>query len=148
MSRISAFLSAKPGDQFRLLIASALLLSLPFIFPIGSFARIRRVMLRVSERGEWIVQGTPKYSRVVLAVKVADSQLPGSRTCLVRSSTAEVLLRLYGFTPEHRIGVAKEDSGEISAHSWLKLDGEVIIGELDDLPRFDPLPSLDATEVV
>jgi len=59
-----------------------------------------------------------------------------------------VLLLLYGFAPEHRIGVAKEEDGEISAHSWLKLDDDVIIGELDDHARFDPLPPLEATEAI
>jgi hypothetical protein len=105
-------------------------------------------MIWISKRAVRIVPGTPTHIRVVSAVKLADHHLPGSRKCLTRSSTAEVLLLLYGFAPEHRIGVAKEGDGEISAHSWLKLDDEVIIGELDDHARFDPLPSLEATEAI
>lgn len=148
MGRVSAFLSARLGDQVRLLLAAVLLLLLPVVFSVGTFARIRRRLVRLSERVARFVPGTPTHTRVVSAVEVADSHLPGDRKCLTRSSAAEVLLCLYGFAPDHRIGVAKEDDGEIAAHSWLELDDDVIIGDLNDLARFDPLPSLDAADVV
>jgi hypothetical protein len=148
MGRVSAFLSVRLGDQFRLLLAAALLLALPVVFFVGTFAQIRRRLVRLSERVARFVPGTPTYTRVVSAVKVADSRFPGNRKCLTRSSAAEVLLRLYGFAPDHRIGVAKEDDGEIEAHSWLEFDDDVIIGDLEDLGRFDPLPSLDAADAV
>lgn len=148
MNRLLKFLSARIGDQCRLLLAGFLLLLLPVVFSIGSFVQVRQRMMWISKWAARIVPGTPTYIRVVSAVKLADHHLPGSRKCLIRSSTAEVLLLLYEFTPEHRIGVAKEEDGEISAHSWLELDGDVIIGELDDLARFDPLPSLEVTEAI
>lgn len=148
MSQFAMLLHARIGDKFRVLLAAVLLFSLPVLFSVGTFARIRRMMVWLSERGAWIVPGTPTHTRVVSAVEAADRSLPGSRRCLVRSLTAEVLLLCYGFTPEHRIGVAKETSGELLAHSWLELDGDVILGELDDHARFHPLPSLDAAEVV
>lgn len=147
MSRISAFLSVRSGDQFRLIYAAVLLISLPAIFSVGSFTRVRQGLIELSKRSAWIVPGTPTHNRIVSAVKVADKNLPGDRTCLIRSSTAEILLYSYGFTPDHRIGVVKEDDGEISAHSWIELNGDVIIGELNELARFNPLPSLDPSEV-
>ena len=146
MNRLSKFLSLSVGDQCRLLLAESLLFALPVVFSIGSFARARQKMIWISKRAARIVLGTPTHIRVVSAVKLADHHLPGSRKCLTRSSTAEVLLLLYGFTPEHRVGVMKEDDGAISAHSWLELDDDVIIGELDNLAQFDPLPSLEAAE--
>lgn len=148
MGRISTFLSANPGDQFRLLLAAALLYLLPVVFSVASFVRAQRGLVWLSEGLARVIPGTPTHLRVVSVVEVADQQLPGERTCLMRSSTAEVLLCLYGFTPDHRIGVTKEENGDIAAHSWLELDGDVIIGELDDLARFDPLPSLDAVKAV
>lgn len=147
MGRISGFLSAAPGDQLRLLLAAALLHSLRSVFAIGGFARVRRGLIGFSEQVARLVPGNPTPVRIVSAVEVADRRLPGDRTCLIRSSTAEVILCLYGFSPAHRIGVAKEDNGAIAAHSWLELDGDVIIGELDDLARFDPLPSLGAADL-
>ncbi len=148
MGRIFSFLSTRLGDQFRLLFAAALLVLLPILFQVGTFARIRRRLVRLSERVARFVPGTPTHTRVVSAVEVADRHLPGDRKCLTRSSAAEVFLCLYGFAPDHRIGVTKEDDGEIAAHSWLELDNEVIIGDLNDLARFDPLPSLDAADAV
>jgi len=148
MSQLVRFLSARIGDLCRVFLAGFLLLSLPLVFSFGSFARVRRGLVWLSDRVAWFVPGTPTDRRIVSAVRRADHHLPGRRKCLIRSSTAEVLLVLYGFAPEHRIGVAKEENGEISAHSWLELDGDVIIGELDDLRRFDPLPSLEATEAI
>lgn len=148
MSQFSKLLRARTGDKFRVLLATVLLPTLSFLFSVGTFARVRRAMVWLGERGAWIVPGTPTYTRVVSAVQMADRSIPGSRRCLVRSSTAEVLLLFYGFTPEHRIGVAKEPNGELLAHSWIELDGDVILGKLDDLARFDPLPSIDTVEVV
>lgn len=147
MSQLSKFAPDRIGDMFRVLLAEALLLSLPFAFAVGPFVKVRRKIVWISERGAQIVPGTPTHSRVVSAVEVADYQLLGSRRCLVRSSAGEALLLLYGFTPDHRIGVTKEADGEFAAHSWLELDGDVILGELNDLARFDPLPSLDTVEV-
>lgn len=146
MGRVSVFLLARLGDQFRLLLTAALLLALPVVFSVGTFAQIRRRLVRISERVARFVPGTPTHTRVVSAVEVADSHLPGDRKCLTRSSAAEVLLYLYGFAPDHRIGVAKESDGGIEAHSWLEFDDDVIMGDLDDLARFDPLPSLDAAD--
>lgn len=66
----------------------------------------------------------------------------------MRSLTAEALLRLYGFTPKHRIGVAKETETEMKAHSWLEFQDDVLIGELEDLSRYEPLPSLEMADRV
>lgn len=60
----------------------------------------------------------------------------------MRSLTAEALLRLYAFTPDHRIGVTKEKETDMKAHSWLEIDDNVLIGNLEDLSRYEPLPSL------
>lgn len=147
MSRISTFLSAHPGDQFRIVLAAMLLLLLPSIFSIGSFSRVRQRLTEFSKCGAWLVPGTPSHHRIVSAVKIADENLPGDRTCLIRSSTAEVILLIYNFDFNHRIGIVKENDGELSAHSWIKIDGKVVIGKIEELPRFTSLPPLDATEV-
>lgn len=146
MGRVRSLLALPADDQLRVLAAAALLASLPAILRLVSFVRVRRALLwggRQVGRGR---RGDPKHARVVSAVGAADSGLPGGRKCLARSLAAEALLRAYGYAPEHRIGVAKEDNGGLKAHSWLELDGDVILGDLDDLSRFDPLPSLDAVE--
>lgn len=138
-----AFLSSSPGDQARLSASAVLLVALSAGFAVGSFSRIRRYLLWVCDTISPIVLGNPTAGRVASAVDVADRLVPGDRTCLMRSLTAEALLRLYAYTPEHRIGVTKETDDEMKAHSWLELQGDVLIGGLEDLSQYQPLPSLE-----
>jgi len=146
MGRIRGFLALSPGDQLRVTVAAALLVSLPTVLRLASFARVRRVVLWSGRQVGQGRRGDVRHARVVSAVGAADRGLPGSRKCLARSLAAEALLWAYGYAPEHRIGVAKDAGRGFEAHSWLELDGDVVIGDLDDLGRFEPLPSLDAVE--
>ena len=147
-SFLQAFLSSSLGDQARVILATALLISVSVGFAIGSFSRIRHGLVRASTTLAPVVPGTPTAERVVSAVDVADRSLPGHRTCLMRSLTAETLLRLYAFTPEHRIGVTTETTDGMKAHSWLELHDTVLIGDLENLSQYEPLPSLQMWEEI
>jgi hypothetical protein len=131
------------GGVCRLLAASGLLLALRVGFVVLSFASTRDRLLWVTTLGARAVPGSPSPERVVWAVEVADRRVPGSRTCLMRSLTAETLLVLYGYDPVHRIGVDTDGESTFLAHSWLEWEGRVIIGDLEDLSKFEPLPPLD-----
>ncbi|GAB3673276.1 lasso peptide biosynthesis B2 protein [Halopiger thermotolerans] len=143
MGRTPSFLSYSVGDQVRVLAAAALLLSLPPVLGAIRFERVRRVLLRASDAAAVAIPGDPAPARIVSATEAADRHLPGSRRCLVRSLTTETLLRLYAFTPDHRIGVTKGADGVVKAHSWLEFDGEILIGELENLSQYEPLPPLN-----
>jgi hypothetical protein len=82
-----------------------------------------------------LVVGSPTPTRIVWAVEAADHDLPGDRTCLVRSLTAETLLRLYGYHPRHQIGVTKTNEG-MEAHSWLEYGSDVLIGDIENLSEY------------
>ncbi|EMA70028.1 lasso peptide biosynthesis B2 protein [Halorubrum kocurii] len=140
----TATVSWSPGDPIRFLLAVALLLSLPLVLTNVVMSRTRASLLRISNYGALIVPGDPTAHRVVSAVKIADYYLPGGRTCLVRSLAAETVLRLYAFEPDHQIGVTTESDTPMEAHSWLEYRNEVLIGELNDLDRYEPLASMDA----
>jgi hypothetical protein len=142
MTQFSRFLTAQFGDQCRVICAGILLFTLPPVFSIGSFHWTRRKIIAFSERIAQIIPGTPTCTRVISTIKLADHYLPGDRKCLIRSSTAEAMLVMYGFTPEHKIGVVNEKQGTISAHSWVELNNDVLIGEIDDFERFNLLQSL------
>ena len=141
-----AFFSSPLGDQVRVVVAAALLVLISVGFGVGSFSRIRWGLLWVSKSLSPVVPGTPTAERVVSAVNAADWYVPGHRTCLMRSLTAETLLRLYEFTPEHRIGVTRDTVDDMKAHSWLELHDTVLIGDLEDLSQYEPLPSLQMWE--
>jgi len=143
MSRVTVFLSLGTGDQCRLLAAAALLLALSVALVVAPFSRLRDALLSVCDVAARIVPGSPTPGQITRAVDLADRHLPGERTCLMRSMTAEALLRAYRYEPTHRIGVDKEEAGGVEAHSWLEYDGEVLIGNLPDLSRYDSLPPLE-----
>ena len=134
------------GDLARVLLTIPLLLTLPVVLTVVVMSRTRASLLWFSNHGSRFVPGDPTPHRVVSAVKVADDRLPVSRSCLVRSLTAETMLQLYAFEPNHKIGVTTESTDSITAHSWLEYRGEVLIGDVDDLDRYEPLPSIDDTD--
>lgn len=141
MNWIERLLARSPADYPRIATAAVLLVSIQVAVAVLSFSRFRGALLRGSTALARVVPGSPPAPRVVWAVEVADAKLPGERKCLVRSLTAEALLRCYGVRPRHRIGVDPEDG--LEAHSWLEHDGTILIGDLEDLSRYEPLPALD-----
>lgn len=143
MSRIRVTLSLPLGDKIRLLAASVTLFAIWGGTGLFSFGRFRRALLRVGAVGASVVPGDPSPTRVAWAVDAADRHLPGDRTCLVRSLTAETLLRTYGYEPTHRIGVDRDDD-TVEAHSWIEYDDAVLIGHVEDLSKFEPLPPLES----
>jgi len=142
MSRLNSFRSLPPGDQFRLTAAAGLLLVVWGGVVVVSFDRFRWFLVRLGNLCGRVIPGTPSARRVASAVAVADRHLPGDRTCLVRSLSTEVLLRIYDCEFTHRIGVDRTVDGTVRAHSWIEYDGDVLIGQLDDLDAFEPLPPL------
>lgn len=140
--RLSTVRSLNVGDIGRLWTATVLL-PLFDVAVIGlSFARLREWLLWTTAR--IAVPGTPRPERIVWAVTTADRYLPGERKCLVRSLACETLVRMYGHEPEHRLGVDKDTEDGAKAHSWLEYEGEILIGDLPDLDRYEPLPPLES----
>lgn len=136
------FLSLPLGDQVRLLSGAILLVSFSVAFALSSFSRIRRYVLYVASRISPVVPGSPTPEQVIAAVATADQYVPGYRSCLMRSLSAEVLLRLYGVVPVHYIGV-DNTTDEFKAHSWLEYEGRILIGDAVDISEFETLPPLD-----
>lgn len=140
--RLSTVRSLNVGDVGRLWTA-AVLLPLFDAAVVGlSFGRLREWLLRATAR--IAVPGTPRLKRIVWAVTTVDRYLPGERKCLVRSLACETLTRMYGYEPKHRLGVDKDAEDGAKAHSWLEHEGEILIGDLPDLDRYEPLPPLES----
>lgn len=146
MSQVSAALSLPLGDKVRVCLSAAVLLLAWGGVVVVSFDRFRSILLQIGTASERFVPGTPDPKRIAWAVDVADRHLPRSRKCLVRSLTTETLLTMYGYAPEHRIGVNRTDDGAVEAHSWIEHDGEILIGNVKNLSRYEPLPSLGSVD--
>jgi hypothetical protein len=140
------FLRAPWPDKARALFSVVLLVVVPPAMALASFSTVRATLLRAARRSRALAAGDPSPRHVVRTVEVVDRRVPGHRTCLARSTTCETLLRLYGYTPTHRIGVDPQDDDGFAAHSWLEHDGDVLIGHTEDMDRYDELPPLDRPE--
>lgn len=82
--------------------------------------------------------------KIVWSVNSVSHYIPGMKCkCLARALTTQVLMKRYGHTPKLQMGVAKTGEGKLEAHAWVEFQGIVIIGNLPDLSRFLPLPSLE-----
>lgn len=81
-------------------------------------------------------------NKIVWAVDVSSHLMPGHVKCLARALTTQVIMSRRGYTPDLRIGVAKDRNNCLEAHAWIELEGAVVIGLLPDLKRFVPMPSL------
>jgi len=68
--------------------------------------------------------------------------LPGHVKCLARALTAQVILRRHHHPCQLRIGVAKNPRGQLDAHAWVELKGEVVMGQVDDLGRYTMMSAL------
>lgn len=79
-------------------------------------------------------------SRILWAIDTVNPFVSHA-TCFPRALTAKTLLAQAGFESTLRIGITKSLEGKLEAHAWLERDGQVIIGDLEDLQRYTLLPT-------
>jgi len=63
-------------------------------------------------------------------------------TCLVNGLAGQYLLGRNGYTATLHIGVKKEADTSLTAHAWVTVDQEVVIGMIDDLHTYTMLPDI------
>lgn len=103
-----------------------------------SFANLRKFLTFFSHRISANSDRQVKVDCIVWAVNKSSQYMPGVK-CLARALTTEVLMNQYGHQPQLRIGVAKR-RGKLEAHAWVESQGQVLIGQLQDLSQFSVLP--------
>lgn len=81
--------------------------------------------------------------RVVWAIEVAGRAMPLLRNCLAQALAAQAILARVAHPCELRIGVAKNERGELLAHAWLESGDRVLIGEFET-DRYHPLSGSDS----
>jgi hypothetical protein len=78
--------------------------------------------------------------KIIRSVDISSRYSPGRVKCLARALTAQVLLHGNGYAAHLHIGVAKGEYGQLEAHAWIESQGTVVMGELQNLSRYTPLP--------
>lgn len=119
----------------------------------------RRVQHHSSQSYRWVhlfFPGPPPIAELIPAIDSSSWYTLRQARCLSRALTLYVLMKWFGYTPILRIGVAKpslspvdsqtvseEQQPRIEAHAWVEHNNQVILGQIRDLGRFMPLPSIE-----
>ncbi len=144
MRRLRNFLKLRTRARVLLLVTFILLASVKCGLKLAPFHSLFKFLASVSA---FKVVHRVNIAEIIWATNVVTRYMPGGAKCLARALTTQVLMNWHGYKPEFRIGVAKADTGNLEAHAWIEYQGFVIIGNLDDLGRFIPLPSLEGVRI-
>ncbi|TYL36441.1 hypothetical protein CV102_22730 [Natronococcus pandeyae] len=77
--------------------------------------------------------------RIGWAVRTAADRLPGRTTCFARAIAGYSLLARHGHRPQFRIGVT-QTTDRMEAHAWIECENEPVIGNIEALAEYRPLP--------
>jgi hypothetical protein len=135
----------QPGDWQCLAQGFLILAGIRIGLLLLNFRYLLKFLHRISQPSSKTVKPV-SINKIVWAINVASRYLPGVK-CLARALATEMIMRRYGYNPELRIGVAKNTTGKLEAHAWIEYQGSVIIGNLSDLSRFIPMPSLEGVKI-
>jgi hypothetical protein len=141
MRQLRNLLYTKPSDRILLFVTLILLTAIKFGLWILPFRYLFKLVTIITEGLNSKAANQVTLSQIIWAVNVITRYMPGGAKCLARALTTQVLMNWCGFKPEFRIGVAKSETG-LDAHAWIEYQGRIAIGNLSDLSRFIPLPSL------
>lgn len=84
--------------------------------------------------------GLDERQRIVrMAVRLGAYFLP-NRSCLTEALMVQLLFWRRGYPAELCIGVTKQTDGKLVAHAWVESEGQVVIGNVDNLARYARLP--------
>lgn len=127
------FSRLRADERHAVVVASALLVVVRVSLAVCRFSRVRRLVTWLGRRQWGVVE---RADVVAWAVSTAGDRLPGEFTCLPRALVGYAMLRAGGHDPTLHVGVSKRDA-DVEAHSWVSVDGAVVVGDLPTLDRFE-----------
>ncbi len=142
MRQARNFLRLGAGDRYFLIKTLILLVAIRLGLSLLRFNTLLKLLTKISqpcERSQ--IASKVTVGKIVWAVNAATRYVPGVK-CLARALTTQVLMNQHGQSAELRIGVVKGETGKLEAHAWIEYQGSVVMGNLQDLSRYMPLPSL------
>ena len=137
--RFRRFSGLAQSRKIALLHTLAATLIIRSALSLFSLQKILQTLQRLSNREQ---AGKP-FDRedILYAAAVIGRRLPFA-TCLVSGLAGQYLLSRNGYRPTLHIGVKKETDKILMAHAWVTLDQQVVIGMIDDLHTYTPLPGI------
>jgi Transglutaminase-like superfamily len=147
MRRLRNFLKMGMSSRILLLVAFILLAAIRLGLLMLPFHQLFKLLTSISKSFKPKIATRVTIGQIIWAINVVTRYMPGGAKCLARALTTKILMNWCGYQPEIRIGVAKGETGIFEAHAWIEYKGRVVIGYLQDLPRFVPLPSLEGVKI-
>lgn len=129
-------------DQYLLLKAVLLVMGIRLGLWLLPFQQLRRILAKATRPLARLQALGQSPGQIVWAVKVASRYLPAA-TCLTQALATQLLLVRRGYPAHLRIGVAKDENGQLAAHAWVESQGRIVIGGLENLTQYTPLPPLE-----
>lgn len=110
------------------------------------FRVLKAIVARVSANSLSAGQPQPQDLQVVrkaaLGVRRVSRYVPAA-SCLTQALATQILLARRGQISSLRIGVTKNEKGELMAHAWVVCQGRIIIGSRPDLRNYTVLSRLE-----
>jgi hypothetical protein len=143
LRRLRKFLRL-PVKERRLLARVLLLLSITRAgLVVVGYGRMRKLFSRFLN---------PHYQRpnppfgnvdqVVDAVKIGARFVLGDKPCLNQAMVTQFLLGRRSILTVIRIGVVRNERGQLEAHAWVEHEGRILIGETSKLGLYSQFPPL------
>ena len=102
-----------------------------------SFGSTRRLLRLISwPRPSQVQTDGDALVKVQWAIRAAGRRMPWAVTCLTTAICTQALSDRLGEPTSLKIGVARDDVGELKAHAWVESRGRVISGAMNELPEF------------
>lgn len=144
MKWVLRFIRLAPPDRNLFLKTYILLTFVRLGLFLRSFNRLCALLERMSSSNRSTAVGSHRQliGRAVWAINASCKLMPGSVKCLARALTLKTLLDQHHCPSKLIIGVDKNRVEQLEAHAWVEYEGHVVMGQLNDLSRFKPLPNL------
>lgn len=129
LEQLQKFCRLSPDERLALVQAWEFFLLAELCLWILPFKRLMTLpdKLLAKRRGEAPLELAPSIARMAWLVEVASRYAPVNVTCLKKALVLSWLLGRRGIATTLRIGVARQE-GDLTAHAWLELNGQVILG--------------------
>ena len=141
MHKIRRFLSWRPSDRWVFIKTYFTLIGVNLLLEFVPFFHLRKLIATQSRKNIKAKSDPLVVHRIVEAIEIASRFTPRKSTCLVKALTGYYLLTKNNIPVEMCVGVKLGLPGQLDAHAWIVNQGEVILGDLDNLPEYTKLSS-------
>jgi hypothetical protein len=144
MGKLRSFLRRRSEDRWLLLQTFLLLTAVRLGMRFLSFPVLLQWVQKYSNPlpSQSSKSDSIPLQKIIWAVNRSSHYMPGGVLCLARALTTKIVCDRQGHTCTLRIGVKKDEKGQLQAHAWIEQFDQVVIGHLPDLSHYRPLPQM------